>query len=66
MERAEEGGGTEEDGECQPPASSNYQCEWSVAASAMGLIRTPLNGTRSPSSSPTGRLPELNPTPTPA
>ena len=33
-------------GACQPPASSNYQCEWSVAVRATGLIRTPLKGTR--------------------
>lgn len=30
---------------CQPPASSNYQCEWSVAARAMGLIRALLKET---------------------
>lgn len=33
-------------GACQPPASSNYQCEWSVAARAMGLIRALLKETR--------------------
>lgn len=33
-------------GACQPPASSNYQCEWSVAAGAIGLIRALLKETR--------------------
>lgn len=33
-------------GACQPPASSNYQCEWSVVAGAMGLISALLKETR--------------------
>lgn len=49
-------------GACQPPASSNYQCEWSMVARAMGLIRALLKWNPSLSSCPTGRLLELNPT----
>lgn len=41
-------------GVCQPPASSNYQCEWSVAARAMGLIRALLKETRPCPSVPLG------------
>lgn len=41
-------------GACQPPASSNYQCEWSVAARAMGLIRALLKETRPCPSVPLG------------
>ena len=51
---------------CQPPASSNYQCEWSVAARAMGLIRALLKETRQRPPRPTGSRSELNLTPTSA
>lgn len=44
--KKEEGKGGEEEGACQPPASSNYQCEWSVVAGAMGLISALLKETR--------------------
>lgn len=39
--RTEQGRGT-----FPPPASSNYQCEWSVVARAIGLIRALLKETR--------------------
>lgn len=69
MRKERERGGENEEmrrgqgrGACQPPASSNYQCEWSVVARAMGLIRALLKETRPCPPVPLGRRLELNPT----